>query len=225
MSSGAAHRLDPLGIVRMAPREHAHLLPLDQHVVAAPHDVLHHEALAAPLVDPRFDGDLVAVGRRAQEARRHVDQRRADDAGRGLQLGPWRNAGGDERMPRGRIDPAEEIRIEDDLRGIAVAELDGEARRVAAASWRARPRGGRAAAGARRLRPADRLRLHRPRRRAVATSARSSALPPSSASAASRARGSPRARSAATARRRRGEVIEDVQQVAPCRARWSRRSP
>src|SRR5438552_5668374 len=114
----------------MGLRENANFAAIDEHVGAASNQMVHDEARVAPLGDRRLDLDRVAVSRGPQELRRHVYDRRADDAVALPKRAPWRHAAGDEELKRSRIHPAKEIRIEDDLRRIAITELDAKARDV-----------------------------------------------------------------------------------------------
>src|SRR5204863_6753844 len=125
-------------------------------------------------------------GIRTYEHDRDVDDRWSDDAFVLLPLPPSRHARGDKELKRRRAHPAQEIRIEDDLRRIAIAELDTKTRDVASA----RPDGAhRAACDASRWR-----RVHTIGRATTGLAgapwrfnASSSCWPASSASAASRA--------------------------------------
>src|SRR5690606_35865564 len=112
------------GHVAIAPRgEDADLVAFHDQVFAAHHPVTLHEALAAPLGDAGVDLQHVAVAGGLDELRMGVDQRGADHAQRLLGLVPGRNAALDEEVPRGRVDPAEEVGKPDDACGVAVAEL------------------------------------------------------------------------------------------------------
>ena len=94
--------------------------------------------------------ELLGVGRGLDEPGRDLEQRRADDAARLDQLAPRRHAALHEERQRRRVHPAREVRIENDARRIAVAELDRHAVVAWCAAWRSRS--GQRAAGSRRAR-------------------------------------------------------------------------
>src|SRR5689334_1377801 len=125
-------RLDPARIVGMTAREHAHLAAFDEQRVVSPDAMLHDEARAAPFDDRSVDLDALAVGGGRDEPHGHVHDGRADDAvvcALGARVPGGHAGGGEDAQGRG-VHPAQEVRIEDDARGIAVPELHRELRRM-----------------------------------------------------------------------------------------------
>ena len=66
---GHRGRFQPVGIVRVTPDQNAGLESLDRQRVALEHLVGHLEAGALETLDPAFDPDPVAMGRRDMEFR------------------------------------------------------------------------------------------------------------------------------------------------------------
>src|ERR1700680_5160463 len=110
----------------MAAREHTNLPPVDRDRVPTPHRVPHPKALAKQYDHRGLDVDRIAVAGGTQETRRGVDERRPDDARRGLHLAPCRHSAGPEKAQRCGIHPPEVIGVEHDLRRVHATELNAE---------------------------------------------------------------------------------------------------
>src|ERR1700754_445381 len=128
-------RFQPAGIVRMAPDQHAGFECLDCQRLVLEHVVDHIKTRAAPGLDPAFDPDPVAMGRRDMEFRPRVDHRYADEAILldDVLLG---EAGRLEHDRGGVVEHLEIARVIHDVGGVAVAPLDLH---IAAVDEHARP--------------------------------------------------------------------------------------
>src|SRR5262245_42125535 len=104
------------------------LAPLAQELAAAHAAMEHGEAPLVPAFDRALDVDRVAVARRSQEPRRGVDDREAHDPVALEELALRRQDLLEVHPARG-VEPAEVVRVEHDVRGVAVAPLDEDAQR------------------------------------------------------------------------------------------------
>src|SRR5882672_6761998 len=118
--------LDRAQAAVLALDERSRFAAFAQHFVAAQDCVVLHENLGTPLLHPRMHFDPFRISRRAHELDAHFEQRCADDAARLFQFAPRRHAADREEIQRSGVHPAQEVGIEHDSRGVAVAELDGE---------------------------------------------------------------------------------------------------
>src|SRR5690606_11269326 len=118
------HGPDTRGILRVADREDPHAGGRRKQLVAPPQLVAQDEAPVTPFLHPGVDLDVVAVAAGQEEVALGGDDRRADDAARGLRLAPVRHAGRPQEVARAGVEPGEEVGMEGDPARVAVAELD-----------------------------------------------------------------------------------------------------